>query len=566
MLTDNQSNEINENRRDFFRATVAATGGALLAAPINTASAKDPVPPYTTPFVVPLPVYKPKQPVDELNPAPSILANSFECDRDPHQGWLEWEPRKFYELEVQERNHMFHPELPEQKIWGYDGITPGPTFVAHYGEPIIVRIKNKLNDDIEGYGSPEITTHLHNLHCASESDGFTGNYYSDKKFGPTLTRPGNFYDHHYPNCYAGYDKYPLTDGDPREALGTLWYHDHRLDFTAPNVYRGLAGFYLLFDHIDSGDENDTSSTALKLPSGVGVHDIPLMIQDKLFNSSGYLKFNQFDTDGFLGNKYCVNGVVQPFFSVSRRKYRFRILNASTSRFYELFLVASGKDQTFSYIANDGNLIPAPLAMTKIRIAPAERADIVVDFSKYPINTKLLLVNRLAQTSGRGPSLIPLNPGIAIMRFDVDREPAQRDYSRVPATLRALPPVNLSEVVKRRTFEFDRENDFWTVNSKVFDVFKAAIQVKSGTAEIWKLKGKGSWWHPIHIHLEEGRILSRNGNPPPLHERGRKDVYVLAPGEEIEVFLRFRDFKGKYLMHCHNAIHEDHAMMVRFDIV
>lgn len=378
--------------------------------------------------------------------------------------------------------------------------------------------------------------------------------------------PGKFYDHHYPNCYAGYDRYPSTDGDPREALGTLWYHDHRMDFTAPNVYRGLAGFYLLFDRIDSGDENDPSPEALRLPSGVGVHDIPLMIQDKMFNSSGYVKFNQFDTDGFLGNKYCVNGVVQPSYSVARRKYRFRILNASTARFYELFLVAAGVDQPFSYIANDGNLLPAPLVMKKIRIAPAERADIVVDFSKYPIDTKLYLVNRLAQYDSRGPSTIPLNPGISIMRFDVDREPEKPDNSRVPSKLRALPPIVYDEVVRRRKFEFDRENDFWTVNSKVFDLFKASAVVKQGTAEIWTLKGKGSWWHPVHIHMEEGRILSRNGKLPPMHERGRKDVFVLAPGEEVRVFIRFRDFKGKYVMHCHNTIHDDHAMMVRFDVV
>lgn len=566
MPESHETSPTNEGRRQLLRSGVAATGAGLLAASAGPSSAKDIVPPKTTPFVMRLPVYRPKRPVDELNPPAGPGAAERECGRNDHEHWEEWHPTKFYELEVRENNHIFHEELPQQKIWGYDGITPGPTFVARYGEPIIVRIENKLSDDIEGYGSPEISTHLHNAHSASASDGFTGNYFSSKKFGPTLTRSGDYQDHHYANCYAGYDKFPLTNGDPREALGTLWYHDHRLDFTAPNVYRGLAGFYLLFDHIDSGNENDTNPAALRLPSGVGVYDIPLMIQDKLFNSSGYLKFNQFETDGFLGNKYLVNGVVQPYFSVERRKYRFRLLNASTSRFYELFLVAGGVDKSFSYIANDGNLLPETLIRKSVRLGNAERADIVVDFSEYPIGSKLFLVNRLAQTDGRGPSLIPLNPGISIMRFDVDREPSVKDNSRVPLKLRPLPPIDLNTVVRRRTFEFDRENDFWTVNGKVFDVFTPRAVVKRGTAEIWTLKGKGSWWHPVHIHFEEGRILTRNGKPPPPHEVGRKDVFVLAPGEEVRVYIQFRDFTGKYMMHCHNTTHEDHAMMMRFDIV
>lgn len=188
MFSNKKMPEVDEKRRGFFRSTIAVTGSALLAKG-GTAIAKDPKPPYTTPFVMPLPVYRAKQPVEELQPAPSFLANADECGRDSHQGWEELEPHKFYELEVRERDHIFHPELPKQKIWGYDGITSGPTFVARYGEPVVVRVSNKLDHDIEGYGSPEISTHLHNAHCASESDGYIGNYYSDKKYGPTLTRP-----------------------------------------------------------------------------------------------------------------------------------------------------------------------------------------------------------------------------------------------------------------------------------------------------------------------------------------------------------------------------------------
>ena len=133
-------------------------------------------------------------------------------------------------------------------------------------------------------------------------------------------------------------------------------------------------------------------------------------------------------------------------------------------------------------------------------------------------------------------------------------------------MRELPPIDLTEVVARRTWEFGRKNGVWTVNDQIFNVHSVSAKPKKGTAEIWTLRNTGGGWsHPIHIHFEEGRILKRNGLAPPAHERGRKDVYVLGPDQTVEIFLRFRDFKGKYLMHCHNLVHEDHAMMVRWDI-
>ena len=584
------------NRRQSIQLGTAGVAAGLLSSQValKPAEARDPPPgPYTTPFVESLPVYTAKTPAgltpDSLNPAPTQAPNlrGGECGRPTHQRANDWPSQKFYTLTVEEAWHSFHRELPTQKIWGYDGILPGPTFVEHYGVPVTVRIVNKLLANSVGFGSPEISTHLHNQHCGSESDGFTGDWYSATKFGPTMTAPGAYKDHHYPNCYAGYDdpRYQASEGDPREALGTLWYHDHRLDFTGPNVYRGLTGFYLLFDEIDSGNENDPNRNhpdpakrALCLPSGVGKCDIPLVFQDKQFDSSGYLAFDQFATKGILGNKFCVNGKVQPKFSVERRKYRFRLLDGGPSRFYEFYLTdGKGVNQSFTYIANDGNLLPAPLpGVKKVHLGVAERADIVVDFSLYPLGTQLYLVNRLIQTDGRGPENASGNirgadglltgAGTQILRFDIDSNPPSPDLSQVPTALRELPPINLSEVKANRRFEFDKQNEVWTVNGKIFDVDNAAAKPRRGTAEIWTLKGKGDWHHPVHIHFEEGRILSRNGKPPLPHEAGRKDVYVLEPNDEVRVFLRFREFTGKYMMHCHNLIHEDHAMMIRWDIV
>ena len=523
--------------------------------------------PYTTPFVVELPLPQIAEPVSSLSPEPGEYPVEDEAGRDAHQAWSLYPPQKFYRLKVGEKEHEFHPELPRQKVWGYDGVTPGPTFVVKYGEPILVRIENDLPLEHVGFGTPEISTHLHNGHTPSESDGFPADYYSEDKCGSTLSRPGKFKDHHYPNICSSGDGRPGPGGNRNLALGTLWYHDHRMEFTAPNVYRGLAGFYLIFDEIDSDDEDDTHVGALGLPSGVNKYDIPLVFQDRRFDSGGYLYFDQFDAEGVVGDKFCVNGKVQPFFRVARRKYRFRMLNGSSLRFYEFYLVHQGVNQEFQQIGNDGNLLPAPVKTTKLRLGVAERGDVVVDFSKYRLGDKLYIVNKLEHLDGRGPTGRILNPGTQIMRFDVEYDVAEgADHSRVPDVLRPLPQIDLRKSRPERRFDFGRLNNMWTVNDKLFDEKKPIATIKRGVEEIWTLRGKGSWSHPVHIHFEEMRILTRNGRPPPPHEAGRKDVFVLSPGEEVRILVCFRDFKGKYVMHCHNTVHEDHHMMAYFEIV
>jgi hypothetical protein len=218
------------------------------------------------------------QPLAALNPAPSVAANiaGGEAGRAPHQRYAELTgvlgAPLLYELKAKEQaGWLFNPAYPPQPIWGYAGNTaiatsPGPTIFARYGQPLIVRLRNQLPQNHVGFGTPEISTHLHNLHAPSESDGFPGDYYSPTKAGPTLTAPGYFKDHFYPIIYAGYDRLQNYIGDPNEALGTLFYHDHTLDFTAPNLVRGLFGFYFIFDPTDTGNERDPSPAALRLPS------------------------------------------------------------------------------------------------------------------------------------------------------------------------------------------------------------------------------------------------------------------------------------------------------------
>ena len=197
---------------------------------------------------------------------------------------------------------------------------------------------------------------------------------------------------------------------------------------------------------------------------------------------------------------------------------------------------------------------------------------MVDFSRFALNTELYLVNRLTQTSTRGPGAVQA-PGTRVMKIVVNRNPPVADVSRVPTALRAIRRPTAAEIAAApvRRWVFSRRNGFWSINDKLINVNSAAARIELGGAEIWDLDNpSGGWAHPVHIHFEEGHILNRfRGGTAvaiPAHERGRKDVYTLGPGERIRLFMRFRDFPGKYVMHCHNMIHEDHAMMVRWDIV
>ena len=543
-------------RRDLMKLGLLTASGLLVAkrglsARVAGATSSPP----TTPFIAPLPIPPVLEPQASMTPAPRAAPNSGagEARLAVHQRWDEFLPKELYEVHAREAQHSFHPELPLNTVWGYDGIVPGPTYHATYGLPVLVRMHNELPPDHVGFGIPQITTHLHNGHTPSESDGFPADFFDS----------GFFYDQHYPNVCAGFDASPPS-GDVRETMNTLWYHDHRFDFTAQNVYKGLAGFYLLFDEVDSGDETDPNPRALRLPSGE--FDVPLMFADKVFDADGQVFFDFFNLDGILGDKFIVNGAIQPFFKVARRKYRFRLLNTGPSRFYEFFL---SNGQPFVQISNDGNLLPQPLPRTSVRLGVAERADVVVDFSHLRIGDRVFLENRLEQTSGRGPTgkILPQSSATQLLRFDVDRNPSEPDPSRVPPTLRPLPTIDMREVVATRTWRFERKNGAWAINGKFFNVNEVRATPRRGTAEVWVLQNNsGDWQHPIHIHFEEHRILSRNGAAPPPEEVSRKDVVRLQGNEEVRIFLRFRDFLGRYPMHCHNVVHEDHAMMLRWDIV
>lgn len=502
------------------------------AANAQTATSSPPV----TPFTVEMPLPPVKTPVSSLTPAP---------DTSQFQYYSQYPAQEYYDFNVAEFLHSFHPTYPLNPCWGYDAMFPGPLVKAHYGVPSIARYRNNLPTTSTGFGDPNITTHLHNAHNGSESDGWTGAFYPS----------GQYADAHYP--------YMLSGGDPNQALGSLFYHDHRIDFTAANTYKGLAAPFFLFDNVDSGDETDTNPAALRLPSGN--YDVPLFLADKQFDANGALIFNQTDLNGFVGDRFTVNGVIQPYFKVARRKYRLRFYNGGPSRWYGL---SFSNGMSFQLIATDGNLLDGPLALTRFVQSPAERYDIVVDFSQFPIGTQIVLQNDLDQADGRGPTGILTTP-IQIMRFDVDSDAA--DPSVVPAFLRTLPVIPAATVT--RNWQFDNANGAWTVNGLLFDLNRVDATVTRGTVEQWNFASMGDWAHPIHVHLEAMRILPRGDAARQAIERGRKDTVQLASGmmgsiapANASVILDFRDMLGKYVMHCHNTVHEDHAMMVRFDVV
>lgn len=559
-------------RRDLVKLGLVTTGGALVARDglVRPAYADHgtPVTPPTRAFIEPLPTHMNggmvvKQPVSSLSPAPSVAPNTAAGERRTrsHQALTRFSPAKLYEVRQRAAQASHSPDLPLQTVWGFDGRSPGPTYVAKYGEPVLVRNFNDLPADNGGFGFPEVSTHLHNGHTPSESDGFPCDYVAR----------GFWYDQHYPNVLAGFDStHTAQGGDINESLSTLWYHDHRVEFTAQNAYKGLAGFYLLFNNSDTGNE----TTGFRLPSFPDF-DIPLMLNDKLYDpDTGLLMFDLFNTAGVLGDKFLVNGKIQPFFEPRKRRYRFRILNGGPSRFYDLFLTDPnnlGTTIPFWVIANDGNLLPKPVQVTHIRLGVAERIDIVVDFAKIPNNPpRLILENRLPQTDGQLPDsrLQSAGQGDRLLEFRIGT--VASDASVDPATgptFYALP--NRTETPRvTRTFEFDKKDGLWAVNGVLMsgDCATPRFTVQRNTTEKWIFQGSRGWAHPIHVHFEEFQMLSRNGSSISSGvEYSRKDVTRLEERERVEVLMRFRDFRGRFAMHCHNTVHEDHAMMLRWDI-
>src|SRR5579864_7056180 len=468
------------SRRDLFKMGLLTAGGMLVAksglsARAQTTTVQGPSgagttspgtnqncvlgnqqgSPATTPFTTELPIIPVARPVHSLSPAPTENPNTAagEVRAAPFQApqisasRFPVVPGVLYQFNQRSFSHQFDPNDPlgtvlnAQTIWGFDDnsgrgtMSPGYTYQAFYGTPQLTRNINSLPATTQvnntGFGMPQVTTHLHNAHNPSESDGNPCDFYPS----------GKFCDQYYPNVLAGFNSTNEPNGDINESLSTLWYHDHRVDFTSQNTYKGLFGFYCLFNQFDTGNE----TTGFRLPS-FPQFDIPLAFADKVFDpSTAQLVFDLFSLDGIMGDKFLVNGVIQPFLQVSPRRYRFRLLDPGPSRFYEFFLTGniggSGNPTTnpFFLIGTDGNLIPKPVQVTSVRIGPAERVDVIIDFTNFAGKT-LYLENRLNQLNGQGPTAVD-------SQLFAQNEPVNTECTLVLAnTTPAIKPAGAGDLI------------------------------------------------------------------------------------------------------------------------
>jgi FtsP/CotA-like multicopper oxidase with cupredoxin domain len=589
---------------------------------------------------------------------------------------------------------QLHPLMPVQhpnSVWTFDGTLPPKLLMARYGEAILMRNYNALPMDItanNGFGRHTITTHEHNGHSPGESDGFAGAFFY----------PGQFYDYRWPLMLAGYSNNnnaagainfdasepkaatPCEDGetlpvlvngvpvvrtcqdgriqipgDWRETMSTHWFHDHMIDHTAENVYKGNATMMNYYSALDRGNEAIDDGVNLRLPSGTALnwgnrdYDVNLLVADKAWDAAGQLWFNTVEvSDGFMADQMTVNWLYKPFFDVRARSYRFRILNGSVSRIMQIALVreVAGNggelpgpaDSNVSYnrvpfhlIANDGNIMEYAVPFTGQMdlfhdgkpdewkgMLPsqtiAERYDIVVDFSKHGIATgdKLYFVNVLEHKNGRGSkSKIPLgdilngrykpvikdnqwingDPGVGkflelrvhayggtdLSRDVTDYEPGKTKM--IPLSIDRDNPIHRAQLqaARHHTFEFVRSQGGghtpWAIKvdggeANIANPHRISA-IERGALEVFTIKGGGGWTHPVHIHFEEGIIITRAGKKPPEWEKwARKDMYRIGPEKDsggiIEIAYRSRDFLGAYVSHCHNTMHEDHAMLLRWD--
>jgi len=476
-----------------------------------------------------------------------------------------------YTVSVQEAIQSVHPELPNTTLWTYNGAWPGSTIVAARGQPIEVtyinnlpsggggqRGNNLLEVDTCAHGpndwgdSKRVVTHLHGGHLPARFDG-QPEYH---------ILPGETDVYEYPN---------------NQEAGTLWYHDHALGITRLNVYGGMAGFYLL------ADDEDTLATgnAFNLPSGP--YEIGLAIQDRSFNEDGSLFYNAQLEDAFKGDKTVVNGKVWPYLNVAKGKYRFRILNGSQSREYNLRMeniTDPGNDPDFILVGTDLGLIDAPINLgNSIGLqSPAERMDVVIDFEGFPTGTEIILKN--------DEQSLPLLPNV--MKFIVTNQIGHA--GDITPTLRPVTPLSAGTEDVMRYFRLTKAANQlckdgsgrlvneWLVesldgpNGNVIgkhwdDLTEFPIL---GNREIWEFENPTNVMHPMHVHLVKFQILDKTeiatGDPIPLEPwelNTWKDTVRIPPNSRARIIMDFTDYLGKFPQHCHILDHEDHEMMRQF---
>ncbi|KAH8646039.1 Cupredoxin [Tricladium varicosporioides] len=483
---------------------------ALLVASIEAVTAGWDSPVYQNFFSVPLPIAPIKQPK-------AILTNN-------HTG----KPIHYYEIEIKPLQQQVYPGK-QTRLVGYDGISPGPTFMMEKGIESIVRFIN--------HGDRANSVHLHGSYSRAPFDGWAED----------TTPVGSYKDYYYPN---------------NQNARTLWYHDHAIDHTAENAYYGQAGFYIL---------HDPEERAMGLPEGK--YDIPLALAAKRYNADFSLwdPEKNGETTSVYGDVIHVNGQPWPFLEVEPRKYRFRWCNTGISRTYRLYLeltTAVGTKLPFTVIGSDAGLLEKPIQTDNLYISMAERWEIVIDFTNFAGKSITVRNDKgfSADTDFTGTD--------RVMQFKVLNKNAvtsQVGNGAIANPLRKVPyPPNKAGI--DRSFTFERSNGQWQINGVTWSQVNNRIMAKPqrGAIEVWQLENKsGGWSHPIHIHLIDFQVMFRTGGAnrgvQPYEAVALKDVVWLGPNEKVIVMARYAPWDGVYMFHCHNLIHEDHEMMAAFNV-
>lgn len=398
-----------------------------------------------------------------------------------------------------------------------------------------------------------------------------------------------------PPVMDGHPRYAIPPGEEfvyefeiRDRAATYWFHPHPHGSTASQVYRGLAGLLLVSD-----EEEDS----LELPTAE--NDLPLVIQDRVFDAQNRLVYPPFTgmmMDGFLGDTMLVNG--QPDFVLSggTRAYRLRLLNGSNSRTYKL---AWNDRAPLVVIATDGGLLQSPVEREHVTLAPGERIDLWADFSNYPVGTELSLESLEFSGADFGMGMMSMGGGmmgngghgvtaatpngapLRIMRVRVDRQ--EVETRTLPMTLSTLPKFALEDAVNAdspRRFSISvamrmMHGMQWGFDGRTFQMNQVADHetIPFGTLEAWEIVNETfpmAMNHPIHIHGAQFQVSERsvldgfsagwNSIRDGYVDEGWKDTVLLMPGERVKLLIRFNDFRGEYVYHCHNLEHADRGMM------
>ena len=427
---------------------------------------------------------------------------------------------------------------PATRMWTFNGTFPGPTIRRQAGRRTSLTIVNELPPEAK-----TLTIHHHGSHSASKHDGLP--------LPEVAIPPGGSRTYVYEH---------MEDGKPERAA-LQWYHDHTHHRASFNSWMGLGGLFILEDEIES---------RLDLPKAP--YELPLFLTDRRFHEN-----NQLDTQAFEiaaanrevgGDSFLVNGAVRPFADVEPRRYRLRVHNGSGFRIYNLVLRSRDGDVQMTQIGTESGLLPAPVRRKEVLLGPAERADLIVDFTKFAGRNLTLRSSRWANATGSDGALNAL-----FLQFRVGTEVRGRDTSRIPKRLRALPGwVSEAPEQPDRVWTFGTGIDpttgeqAHTVNGRAFDHERVDAQVELDSVETWLLVNTTSRTHLIHIHDVDWVMLDRNGAAPPAYEAGLKETFRLDPGESIAVAGKFSDHIGRFMIHCHMLDHEDGGMMAAWEVV